>query len=68
VPFTEAQYHSLAEVTRLLIKHYPISLDAITGHSDIAPGRKTDPGPEFDWAFYRKLLAPPVGQNEPSDQ
>ncbi len=68
VPFTQAQYRSLADVTGLLIKHYPISLDAITGHSDIAPGRKTDPGPEFDWALYRKLLASPVGQNESSDQ
>ncbi|MCL9643282.1 1,6-anhydro-N-acetylmuramyl-L-alanine amidase AmpD [Rahnella victoriana] len=67
-PFTDAQYRSLAAVTELLIKHYPINLDAITGHSDIAPGRKTDPGPEFDWAFYRKLIALPVGQNSASDQ
>ena len=66
-PFTEAQYRSLASVTELLIKHYPISLDAITGHSDIAPGRKTDPGPEFDWAFYRKLLTPIAGQNVSAD-
>ena len=34
-----------------------IEADAITGHSDIAPGRKTDPGPAFDWARLHSLLA-----------
>jgi AmpD protein len=54
VPFTDAQYASLAEVTRALIARYPIR--DIAGHSDVAPGRKTDPGPAFDWARYRALL------------
>jgi AmpD protein len=49
-PYTEAQYQSLAELIRALRLHYPqIDADAIAGHSDIAPGRKTDPGPAFDW-------------------
>lgn len=55
-PFTDAQYQCLSEVTDLLIDSYPITLDQITGHSDIAPGRKTDPGPEFDWLRYRATL------------
>lgn len=55
LPYTEAQYRVLAQVTQALLKHYPtLSKQAITGHSDIAPGRKTDPGPLFDW---RKLYA-----------
>lgn len=48
--FTNAQYRSLVQVVRTLLAHYPtLSPDAIVGHSDIAPGRKTDPGPCFDW-------------------
>jgi AmpD protein len=54
--FSEAQYQSLCAVTQLLIKHYPITADNITGHSDIAPGRKTDPGPHFDWQAFRQQL------------
>ena len=46
-PFEAAQYTRLAELTARLCKHYPIT--AIAGHADIAPGRKTDPGPYFDW-------------------
>jgi N-acetyl-anhydromuramoyl-L-alanine amidase len=55
-PFTDAQYGSLAELTRALFAHYG-ALD-LAGHSDIAPGRKTDPGPEFDWARYRRSVGP----------
>lgn len=54
-----AQYRALAAVTKLLRKHYPgITARRIAGHCDIAPGRKTDPGPHFDWKHYRKLLGP----------
>jgi N-acetyl-anhydromuramoyl-L-alanine amidase len=55
VPYTEAQYRRLAEVTAALRRLYPIA--DIVGHSDIAPGRKTDPGQAFDWAQYRALLS-----------
>ena len=48
VPFEDVQYERLAELTRALKAKYPIA--DIVGHSDIAPGRKTDPGPCFDWA------------------
>jgi AmpD protein len=57
LPFSEAQYNQLTSLTRLLRQHYPaISLERIVGHSDIAPGRKTDPGPYFDWQRYRASL------------
>jgi len=57
-PFTEAQYQTLATVTRQIMDRYPgINAERITGHSDIAPGRKTDPGPHFDWDHYRSVLA-----------
>ena len=57
IPFTEEQYKELAAVTRQIIATYPkIKADRIVGHSDIAPGRKTDPGPAFDWKKYRQLL------------
>ena len=56
-PYTDAQYHQLAKVTRALLDAYPgITRDRITGHSDIAPGRKTDPGPHFDWKRLRDAL------------
>jgi AmpD protein len=59
IPFTDAQYFTLARVTRELLEKYPsLSPEKIVGHSDITPGRKTDPGPSFDWARYRELLAP----------
>jgi len=47
LPFTDAQYASLAPLVRQLKQAYPIQ--AVVGHSDIAAGRKTDPGPGFDW-------------------
>ncbi len=54
-PFTDAQYRVLADLVTLLEKVYPI--EAVTGHSDIAPGRKTDPGPYFDWDRLRPRAA-----------
>jgi AmpD protein len=53
-PFTDLQYEALAALTQALQSRYPIT--GIVGHSDIAPGRKTDPGPCFDWKRYRTAL------------
>ncbi len=50
MPYDDAQYEVLADVVRALIAAYPrLSARRIAAHSDIAPGRKTDPGPAFDW-------------------
>ncbi len=46
-PYTDAQYAVLNGILTALHRHYPI--EAVAGHSDIAPGRKTDPGPAFEW-------------------
>ena len=54
VPFEDAQYRVLAALTDTLAAAHP--LRAVAGHEHIAPGRKTDPGPHFDWARYRALL------------
>ncbi len=56
--FTSYQYLQLARLTLLIQAHFPaITANRIVGHSDIAPGRKTDPGPHFNWQLYRGLLA-----------
>jgi AmpD protein len=55
VPFTGAQYEALVQLTLALRAVYP--LRGISGHSDIAPQRKTDPGPCFDWARYLTQLS-----------
>jgi AmpD protein len=63
LPFTDEQYRSLIALTRQLQERFPAITDQrICGHSDIAPGRKTDPGPAFDWARYRAALAKEEGQ------
>lgn len=57
-PFTDEQYQSLLLVTKLLLEEYPcLNSDRIVGHSDVAPGRKTDPGPYFDWSRFRQALS-----------
>jgi AmpD protein len=57
-PYTDAQYHALVQATREIMALYPdITPERICGHSDIAPGRKSDPGPAFDWPRFRRLLA-----------
>ncbi len=56
-PYADVQYARLAEVVTLLRKRFPsIAPDALVGHADIAPGRKTDPGPAFDWQRLRALV------------
>ncbi len=58
LPYDDRQYPPLAAVIRALWEAYPtITPHRLTGHADIAPGRKTDPGPAFDWTLLRRLLA-----------
>ena len=56
LPYETAQYAMLARLLRALARRYPIQ--HVAGHSDIAPDRKTDPGPAFEWARLRRLTAP----------
>jgi AmpD protein len=56
-PYSDAQYESLVQVTLQLQQRFvQLANERIVGHSDIAPGRKTDPGPAFDWARFRAQL------------
>ncbi len=56
-PFADAQYTSLKQATQYIRKLYPaINQHRIKGHNDVAPGRKTDPGPYFDWRRYLDAL------------
>lgn len=55
-PFTPMQYQTLATLTQALLLRYPLT--DVVGHEHIAPNRKTDPGPAFDWEQYRTLLSP----------
>lgn len=58
IPYTEQQYDVLGHLTGLLLKRYPLlTEERLVGHSDIAPDRKTDPGPAFDWNYYRSKLS-----------
>jgi AmpD protein len=55
--YTEEQYQALVICTLAIQNSYPaINMDRIVGHSDIAPGRKSDPGDAFDWIQYRSRL------------
>ena len=56
-PYTDMQYQQLAHLSVQLLHAYPaLSIERIVGHSDIAPGRKTDPGPLFDWPRYKTMV------------
>lgn len=59
-PFTARQYRCLSALTNSLLSRYP-SIWAAAGHADIAPGRKTDPGPTFDWPRYLAETGLPQG-------
>ena len=55
--YTDRQYEQLAAVMQVLVATYSgLSLDRVAGHSDISPGRKTDPGPAFDWQLLQARL------------
>jgi len=57
LPYEKEQYAALAEILQLLMGAYPaITRERVVGHSTIAPGRKTDPGSQFDWAYLDCLL------------
>jgi AmpD protein len=57
-PYSAKQYQSLVQVCRQLLAIYPaLTTERVVGHSDISPGRKTDPGPAFDWARFFSMLA-----------
>ena len=58
VPYTDVQYAVLATVIKVLINAYPgLSENCLMGHCDIAPQRKTDPGPAFDWPRLRQIMS-----------
>jgi N-acetyl-anhydromuramoyl-L-alanine amidase len=55
IPYEPAQYETLNQLLPILLEAYPaITRDRIVGHSDVAPGRKTDPGTSFDWSRVRR--------------
>lgn len=57
LPYKKIQYSQLAAVARAVMGDYPeITIDRIVGHSDIAPERKTDPGPGFDWRYFKEMV------------
>ena len=55
-PYRDEQYVALVRVCKLLMSAYDIDARDIVGHADIAPGRKTDPGPAFDWKRLKESL------------
>ena len=68
MPYEDVQYERLGELVQALMRAYPdLGLDRIVGHSDIAPGRKTDPGPFFDWVYFRNILSQKLASSNPVD-
>lgn len=65
LPYTDAQYQQLARLTQALVVLYPAIAHHMTGHCDIAPERKTDPGPAFDWVRFRAACAPFIDKETP---
>lgn len=66
LPYEAAQYRSLAKIVAALCTAYPnLSPERLVGHSDIAPGRKTDPGPAFDWPHARRLIGEACAHRRP---
>lgn len=64
-PYEPAQYQSLAALITALVRAYPsLAGDRLVGHSDIAPGRKTDPGISFDWPYLRQNIAAALGETK----
>ena len=61
VAFEDAQYQALAKVIKAIYQAYPKTCRHLTGHSDIAPGRKTDPGDYFEWAKLRQMVSQNFG-------
>ena len=56
-PYTHLQYECLVKIPQCLIAESPaLSRERLAGHSDIAPDRKTDPGPAFDWTRFKALI------------
>ena len=59
ISYEDAQYRSLAALAEALMLAYPdITRERIVGHCHISPGRKTDPGPVFDWEHFNSLIRP----------
>jgi len=57
-PFTQAQYRETARLCRVIMQHFPeVSRERIVGHQDVAPGRKWDPGKQWEWAKFRRSLS-----------
>ena len=59
LPYEDAQYHSLSQLIRALRRAYPtLAAAPVVGHEHIAPGRKTDPGPAFNWQRLTAMISP----------